>query len=87
MIWIFILLFLLLIIDSNITFERVIPDENLLNNIQMFLRNLSRVDRSKDKYANEKNYRHDEQYLKYMVSIFFSFLANASFLISNTKEV
>ena len=58
-------------IDRNITFERAIPqirvDEDLLSNIQMFLRNSSSVDRSNDAYAKEKIYIHDEQYLNYMV--------------------
>ena len=43
-------------------------DKTLLGNIQEYLRKLSEVDRSGDEYANEKIYRHDDQYLQYMVS-------------------
>ncbi|XP_072038551.1 alpha-N-acetylgalactosaminide alpha-2,6-sialyltransferase 2-like isoform X2 [Amphiura filiformis] len=51
--------------ESSKTQESAI-DKDFLQNIQWFLRNLSDVDRSKDEYAREKVYRHDDQYLKYM---------------------
>ena len=44
-------------------------DKGFLENIQMYLRELGAVDRSGDEYADEKVYRHDDQYLQYMVSI------------------
>ncbi len=45
-------------------------DKVLLENIQSYVRNFSAIDRSNDEYANEKMYRHDDQYLQYMVSCF-----------------